>query len=73
MRTNIVLDKDLLERAKALTGIKTTRAVVDEALRTLIRLREQARVREYRGRFQWEGELDAARIARIIDKEDDHS
>jgi len=42
MRTNIVLDKALVERAQELTGIKTKRAVVDEALRVLIRLHEQA-------------------------------
>jgi Arc/MetJ family transcription regulator len=36
MRTNVVLDEALVEKAKALTGIKTTRAVIDEALRVLI-------------------------------------
>ena len=35
MRTNVVLDESLVEKAKALTGIKTTRAVIDEALRLL--------------------------------------
>ncbi len=46
MRTNVVLDESLVEKAKALTGIKTTRAVVDEALRVLIQLREQSQVRD---------------------------
>lgn len=65
MRTNIVLDEDLLQRAKQITGIKTTRAVVDEALRTLIRLREQADIRVLRGRLQWTGDLNALRETRV--------
>jgi len=57
MRTNVVLDESLVEKAKALTGIKTTRAVIDEALRVLIQLREQTQVRDLRGQFHWEGDL----------------
>ena len=65
MRTNIVLDEDLIERAQKLTGIKTKREVVQEALRTLILLREQAEVRNLRGKLKWEGNLDEMRQARI--------
>ena len=57
MRTNVVLDELLVEKTKALTGIKTTRAVIDEALRVLIQLREQTQVRDLRGQFHWEGDL----------------
>ena len=32
MRTHIVLDEALVERAKRLTGIRTTRGVVEQAL-----------------------------------------
>jgi Arc/MetJ family transcription regulator len=65
MRTNIVLDENLIERAQKLTGIKTKREVVQEALRTLILLREQAEVRHLRGKLKWEGNLDDMRQARI--------
>jgi len=60
-RTNIVLDKELVESAKALTGIKTTRGVVQEALETLVMLRRQGQVRQLRGQLRWEGDLDASR------------
>ena len=33
MRTNVILDEAIVEQAKALTGIKTTRGVIDEASR----------------------------------------
>ncbi len=49
MRTNIVLDDKLIARAQKLTGIKTKREVVQEALRTLILLREQGEIRSLRG------------------------
>jgi Arc/MetJ family transcription regulator len=67
MRTNIVLDENLIERAQKLTGIKTKREVVQEALRTLILLREQAEVRNLRGQLKWEGNLDDQRQPRITE------
>ena len=64
MRTNVVLDETLVERAKSLTGIKTTRGVIDEALRMLVRLREQGQMAELRGRLRWEGDLATLREGR---------
>ncbi len=64
MRTNIVLDEALVKRAKELTGIKTTREVVLEALAVLIQLREQAEARALRGQLHWEGDLAALRESR---------
>jgi Arc/MetJ family transcription regulator len=63
-RTNIVRDTDHLHRAQKLTGIKTTRAVVQEALETLIQLRGQTLIRELRGELRWEGDLAALREGR---------
>lgn len=68
MRTNIVLDEDLIARAQQLTGIKTKREVVQEALRALILLREQAEVRSLRGKLKWEGSLDEMRQSRITEQ-----
>ena len=65
MRTNIVLDDKLVERAQKLTGIKTKREVVHEALRTLILLKEQAEIRKMRGKLKWEGDLDEQRLSRF--------
>jgi Arc/MetJ family transcription regulator len=67
MRTNVVLDDNLIEKAKRLTGIKTKREVIQEALRTLIQLREQADVRALRGKLHWEGDLAQLREARQRD------
>jgi Arc/MetJ family transcription regulator len=64
MRTNIVLDDDLVKRAQQLTGIRTKREVIETALRTLVHLQEQATVRELRGKLHWEGDLSESRQGR---------
>jgi Arc/MetJ family transcription regulator len=64
MRTNIVLDDKLVEPAQKLTGIKTKREVVHEALRTLILVRDQAEIRSWRGKLKWEGALNQQRFSR---------
>ena len=65
MRTNIVLEDKLIERAQRLTGIKTKREVVHEALRLLILLKEQAGVRTMRGKLPWDGNLNDQRQSRV--------
>jgi Arc/MetJ family transcription regulator len=51
MRTNVVINDDLLREAMSLTGVRTKRALIEEALRTLIEVRtRQKRVRSYRDR-----------------------
>ena len=61
MRTNIVLDEELVKRAQKLTGIKTKRELVHEALKVLINLRQQEQVRALRGKLSWEGNLQEMR------------
>ncbi len=61
MRTNIVIDDELMQRALETTGIRTKREVVETALRLLVRLRDQEQIRSARGRLAWEGDLDRSR------------
>ena len=65
MRTNILLDDKLIARAQRLTGIKTKREVVHEALRLLILLNEQGELRAFRGKLPWDGNLDDQRQSRV--------
>jgi Arc/MetJ family transcription regulator len=61
VRTNIVLDDELVAEAMRRTGIKTKRRVVEEALRTLIQLKRQEEILALRGKLHWEGDLDQMR------------
>jgi Arc/MetJ family transcription regulator len=64
MRTNIEIDDELLKDAMAATGQTTKRATVEEALRTVIRLRGQRQALEDLKGIGWEGDLDAMREGR---------
>jgi Arc/MetJ family transcription regulator len=64
MRTNIVIDDQLMRDTLRATGLKTKREAVDEALRTLLRLKRQAEIRQFRGKLPWHGDLSAMRSDR---------
>ncbi|HEV8131318.1 MAG TPA: type II toxin-antitoxin system VapB family antitoxin [Acidobacteriota bacterium] len=53
MRTNIVIDDKLMEKAKKTTGLPTKKAVVEEALRVLIRTKQQEKILGLRGKIRW--------------------
>lgn len=62
MRTNIVIDEDLMNEAMALTQIKTKKAVVETSLKLLIQLKKQEQLKSLRGKLQWEGDLEKMRL-----------
>jgi Arc/MetJ family transcription regulator len=68
MRTNIDIDDELIGKAMALTGLRTKKAVVDEALKLLVQLRAQEKLRDLRGKIHWEGDLDEMRRDRLRDR-----
>jgi Arc/MetJ family transcription regulator len=61
VRTNIVIDDKLMRETLRATGLKTKREAVDQALRTLLRLRRQSEIRQFRGKLDWQGDLNAMR------------
>jgi Arc/MetJ family transcription regulator len=65
MRTNIVLDDRLVQRAMRATGLKTKRAVVEAGLKLLIQVKAQTGIRRLRGKIDWKGNLDQTRRGRI--------
>jgi len=65
MRTNIVIDEALIKDAMRATGFKTKKSVVEEGLKVLLRLKRQEKVRAWRGKLRWEGDLDRMRTDKI--------
>ncbi|SBT04597.1 conserved hypothetical protein [Candidatus Accumulibacter aalborgensis] len=61
MRTHIVIDDQLMEDALRATGLKTKREAVELGLRTVLRLRQQEEIRRFRGKLNWQGDLEAMR------------
>jgi Arc/MetJ family transcription regulator len=61
MRTNIVINDALLQETLRLTGLKTKREVVELGLQTLLRLRQQEEIKQFRGKLDWQGDLNEMR------------
>ncbi len=61
MRTNIVIDDDLMKRAMRASGAKTKREAVEAALRLMVSIRQQEQIRWLRGKLKWEGDFEAMR------------
>ena len=61
MRTNIVINDDLMKRVLKLTGLRTKRAAVEMGLKALLKLKKQEGIRDFRGKLDWEGDLDDMR------------
>ena len=61
MRTNIVIDDDLMAEVLQATGIKTKREAVEEGLKLLLRMSAQQEILKLRGKIHWEGDLDEMR------------
>lgn len=64
MRTNVVIDEELMRSALDLSGLPTKKAAIEAGLRLLVRFNRQAKVRGYRGKLKWVGDLDRMRTDR---------
>ncbi len=63
-RTNVVLDDNLVEDCIKATGIKTRKALIDHALKELLRHENQIKILDLKGNINWEGNLDEWRQGR---------
>lgn len=58
MRTNIVLNDELLEEARQVTGIKQKKELVHEALKALIQQRKRKKLSSIRGQVKFSSNYD---------------
>jgi Arc/MetJ family transcription regulator len=58
MRTNVVINDELMESALKVSGINTKKAAIEEGLKLLVKVRSQEKIRDLRGKLQWTGNLD---------------
>jgi Arc/MetJ family transcription regulator len=62
MRTNVVIDDDLMESALKASGRKTKKDAIEEGLRLLVQIKGQEKIRNFRGKLQWRGNLEEMRL-----------
>lgn len=65
MRTNIEIDDRLMREAMRRTGNRTKRATVEAGLRALLDIHKQTGIRKFRGKVDWEGNLEQSRLGRV--------
>ena len=56
MRANFVIDDDLIKEVMELTGCKTERETVEEALKLLARIKRQEKIRAAHGKLHWQSD-----------------
>ena len=64
-RTNVVLDEKLINEGLEMTGLKTQKALIDRALRDLVRRGRQKDMLRHEGKVRWEGDLNEMREMRL--------
>ena len=67
MRTNIVIDAELMKKGLQYTGLKTKKEVVNYALRELVQRKERKEILALKGKLHWEGDLEQMRRSRFDD------
>lgn len=61
MRTNIVIDEQLMREAMTAAGARSKRETVEMGLKLLLTRRSQLAIKPLRGQLDWQGDLDAMR------------
>ncbi len=61
MRTNVVVDDTLMKSALDTSGLKTKKDAIDAGLKLLVRFNRQAKIKHFRGKLKWVGDLDEMR------------
>ena len=61
MRTNVVLDDDLVRSALKLSGYKTKKRAIEEGLKLLVQVNRQKKIKDFRGKLKWTGNLNKMR------------
>ena len=62
MRTNVVIDDDLMASALKVSGLKTKKDAIEEGLKLLVQMKSQKEIKRFRGKLQWSGNLDEMRL-----------
>lgn len=58
MRTNIVIDDTLMQKAMEVSGLKTKRAVVEKAIKEFVERRTRKDLKELRSKIKFASDYD---------------
>lgn len=61
MRTNVVIDDELMDEALKVSRLKTKKDAVEEGLKLLVQRKKQENIKNLRGKLHWKGNLEDMR------------
>ncbi len=61
MRTNVVIEDRLMEEALKLSGFRTKKEAVEAGLKLLVKFNRQEKIKDFRGKLKWVGNLEKMR------------
>jgi Arc/MetJ family transcription regulator len=61
MRTNVVIDDQLMRRAIKCGAYPTKKSAIEAGLRLLVQMQSQKKLKLLRGAVKWEGDLEKMR------------
>ena len=62
MRTNVIIDDQLMDAALKASGLKSKTAVIETGLKLLIQFSRQKDLGECRGKLKWQDDLNEMRL-----------
>ncbi len=62
MRTNIIIDDELMTAAMLASQCKTKKETVEKALQLMIAVQKQAALTRLKGKISWSGDLEDSRL-----------
>jgi len=61
MRINVVIDDQLMNTAQKLSGLRTKKETIEAGLKLLVEFKQQEKIKSFRSKLKWTGNLDAMR------------
>ncbi len=61
MRTNVMIDDNLMSQALHSSGCRTKRSAIESGLHLLVQVNSQKKLRSLKGKIRWEGDLEEMR------------
>ena len=62
MRTNVVVDDELMESALRVSGLRTKKDAIEAGLKLLVKVKSQEEIKRLRGKLKLSGNLDEMRL-----------
>ena len=61
MRTNVVINDNLMASALKVSGFRTKKDAIEEGLKLLVQMHSHKEIKQFRGKLKWSGNLNEMR------------